>query len=81
MGVFENMLLMRETTVAFVMEQHNFSEKINRRNQLLRTLFDRYTIIHPTKRLHDPADTLYINKNQQNISSDAYRAFSRNATT
>jgi len=39
----------------------NFSE--NQRKQLLRTIFDRYGIIHPTTRPHDPCDTRHTNKN------------------
>jgi len=62
MGVFEGILLKLMTTVAGVTEQNIFFRK-NRRNQLLRNVFDRYNVIHPTTHPHDPFDTLYINKN------------------
>ena len=34
--------------------------------QQLRTLFDRYNLIHPTTRPHDPCVTLYISNKQKN---------------
>jgi len=71
--VFEGVLLMRITTVACVTEQNDFSEK-NRRNQLLRTVFDRYNLIRPTIRHHDPSDTLHIINKQRNVTSDSYEA-------
>ena len=46
----------------------------NRRIQLLRSLFDRYNLINPTIRPHDPFTTLYINKNLLNTAADEYRA-------
>jgi len=38
--------------------------------QLLRSLFDRYSLIDPTTRLNDRSDTLHTNKNLQNIPTD-----------
>jgi len=77
MGAFEGMILMRVTTVACVIEQMIFSEK-NRRNQLLRTVFDSYVNIHPTTHFYDPSTTPYVNRKQQNAVADAYRASPRN---
>jgi len=43
-----------------VTEQMIFSEKINQRKQLLRTVFDINVPIHPDTRPHDPSATLHI---------------------
>jgi len=48
-----------------------------RRNQLLRTVFNRYTVFYPTIHRRDPSATRHINNKQQNAAADAYRAPSR----
>ena len=68
LGMFEGMLLMRVTTVPCVTEQNVFSKK-NLQNQLLRTLFNRYNVIHHTTRPHDPFSTRHINNKQRNAES------------
>ena len=77
--VFEGVLLMRITIVACVMEQNNnFGELSENGACILRTVFDRYKLINPTTRPHDPCDTLHINNEQRNTESDAYGAPSQN---
>ena len=68
---------MRVTTVASVTEQNILFG--NLRKQLLRSLFDRYNLLYPTTRPHDPFNTRHINNNLRNAAADAYRAPSPNA--
>jgi len=44
------------------------------RKQLLRALFDRYVVIHPTIHPHVPCATFYNNSKQQKAAADAYGA-------
>ena len=69
---------MRVTTVASVTEQNKNKNPKIRGKQLLRTIFDRYSLIHPTTHPHDPIATLHINNNQQNAAADAYGSPSQN---
>ena len=80
MGVFEGMLLMRVTTVASVTEKNDFFQQ-NRRNQLLRTVFDSYVLFYPTVHPHNLSATLLINNKQRNAVSDAYEAPPQIATS
>ena len=69
-GCFDEFLSMRVTTVASVTEQNN--NKNDRRKQLLRTVFDRYVLVHPTTHPHDPSTTLRTNNYSRNAVADAY---------
>ena len=69
---------MRGTTVASVTERNHKFRKYQR-NQLLRSLFDRYNLLYPTTRPHGPSSTRRINKNIRNTAADAYEAPSQNA--
>ena len=72
MGVFEGILLMRVTTVARVTEQNDFFRKyIRRRKQILRSLFDRYIIIHHTTHPNDPSN--FTQKQQQSTKRSIRR--------
>jgi len=64
-------MLMCVTTVASVTEKN---KNENQRKQLLRTLFNRYSLIFPITHHHDPSVTLHINNKRKNAVADAYEA-------